>query len=165
MAGPLFLFFRFLRQRRKAIMASLSIPALRTGGPSHMPYSQVLRAGPLSLLLEQGELRRIRMGDREVLRRIYLTVRGPDWSTIPGMVAGQSLEARPDSFDLSYSVRHKQGDFDFAWTVTVKGTPDGILSFQARGLAGSAFASNRVGICVLHPLRECAGRPALVTDM
>lgn len=146
-------------------MASLSIPALRTGGPSNLPRSRVLKAGPLTLLLEQGELRRIRLGGREVLRRVYLTVRGPDWGTIPADVSGEKLTAGPDSFELEYTVTHKQGGFDFAWEVKVTGTPQGVIAFQARGRAGCAFDTNRVGVCALLPLRECAAEPALVTGM
>lgn len=146
-------------------MPSLSIPALRTGGPSYLPRSRILNAGPLTLLLEQGELRRIRLGGREVLRRIYLTVRGPDWGTIPAAVSGEKLVAGPDSFELEYILAHKLGGFDFAWEVKVKGTPDGVVDFQARGRAGSAFETNRVGVCALLPLRECAAEPALVTGM
>ncbi|MEO7424811.1 MAG: hypothetical protein ABI036_06470 [Fibrobacteria bacterium] len=146
-------------------MASLSIPALRCGGPQHLPFSQALRSGPFSMLFEQGELRRIRLGDREVVRRIYLTVRGPDWSTIPGILSDLRTETAADHFRLEYRLDYKQGEVDFAWRVTITGGPEGNICVEAKGKAGSAFATNRVGICVLHPLRECAGMPALVRGM
>jgi D-apionolactonase len=114
------------------------------------------------MLFEQGELRRIRLGDREVLRRIYLTVRGPDWSTIPPEVSLLDVESGPDSFKIKFLLTHKQGDVEFSWDVGIIGEPFGNIRFEARGLAGSAFATNRVGVCVLHPLRECSGMPALV---
>jgi hypothetical protein len=140
-------------------MASLSPIALRTGGPSFLPFSTVLKAGPVSLLLEQGEIRRIRMGGAELLRRIYLAVRGPDWRTIPPALKDLVVDSRPDSFRVSYALVHKQDDFDFTWKVEVEGDPDGTVRFLASGRAGSGFSTNRVGMCVLHPLRECAGRP------
>ncbi|HKP96666.1 MAG TPA: hypothetical protein VJ385_12985 [Fibrobacteria bacterium] len=143
-------------------MASLSLPALRCGGPANLPHSQVLRSGPFTMLFEQGELRRIRLGDREVIRRIYLTVRGPDWSTVPAEISALRVDARADHFSAGYVLAYKQGDVDFAWTVTLTGGPEGNIRLEARGRAGAAFATNRVGICVLHPLRECAGMPALV---
>lgn len=114
------------------------------------------------MLFEQGELRRIRLGDREVLRRIYLTVRGPDWSTIPPEVSLLDVESGTDSFKVKFLLTHKQGDVEFSWDVGIIGEPFGNIRFEARGLAGRAFATNRVGVCVLHPLRECAGMPALV---
>lgn len=143
-------------------MASLSIPALRCGGPQNLPHSQTLRSGPFTLLFEQGELRRIRLADREVIRRIYLTVRGPDWGTIPAAMSGLTVDAQADHFSASYVLTCKSGDVDFSWTVSITGGPEGNIRVEARGRAGSAFATNRVGICVLHPLRECAGMPALI---
>ncbi len=146
-------------------MASLSIPALRCGGPNNLPFSRTLRSGPFSLLFEQGELRRIRLGDREVIRRIYLTVRGPDWGTIPGILSDLKADVADDHFSLSFLLGYKQGEIDFSWQVAVTGGPEGNIRVEAKGRAGSAFATNRVGICVLHPLRECAGMPALVRGM
>jgi hypothetical protein len=145
-------------------MPSLSVPLLRCGGPSNLPRAYRLKAGPVSLLFEQGELRRIRLGDREVLRRIYLTVRGPDWSTIPPVLSDVQLEESENGFAMLFRLDCKRGDVDFTWNVTVRGNPEGVIRFDAVGKANSAFDTNRVGICVLHPLRECVGNPALVRD-
>ncbi len=143
-------------------MAALSIPALRCGGPANLPQSYALKAGPFSLLFEQGELRRIRLGDREVIRRIYMTVRGPDWSTIPAEITGLEVEQQPEGFVINYLALYREGDVDFSWYVGIRGDADGVIRLQATGMAASAFDTNRVGICVLHPLRECTGMPALV---
>ncbi|MDB5102829.1 MAG: hypothetical protein JWP91_518 [Fibrobacteres bacterium] len=143
-------------------MASLSIPALRCGGPAYMPQSHSLNAGPFSLLFEEGQLRRIRLGNREVVRRIYLTVRGPDWSTIPGRIEDLQLEAGNGEFVIQFNSHHRLGDVDFSWTVGIRGFATGEIRMEAHGKAGSAFLTNRVGICVLHPLQECAGMPALI---
>jgi hypothetical protein len=145
-------------------MASLSVPLIRCGGPANLPQLHALRAGPVSLLFEQGELRRIRVGDREVVRRIYLTVRGPDWSTIPPVLSDLRLESSSDSFVMMFRLDCRNDEVDFTWEVSVRGNPEGVVRFDARGKANRAFATNRVGICVLHPLRECVGNPALVRD-
>jgi len=39
-----------------------------------------------------------------------------------------------------------------------------VVRFDAQGKANRPFDTNRVGICVLHPLRECVGNPALIRD-
>ena len=36
---------------------------------------RVLRAGPLSVIFDAGDLRYIKLGEREVIRRIYAAVR------------------------------------------------------------------------------------------
>jgi D-apionolactonase len=41
-----------------------------------------LRAGPLEMLLEPGGLRYVRLGEREVLRRVYVGVRDPNWGRL-----------------------------------------------------------------------------------
>lgn len=143
-------------------MASLSIPALRCGGPGYLPQSHSLRAGPFTMLFEQGELRRIRLGDREVIRRIYLTVRGPDWSTIPAEIADLVVDQTPEGFLITFFSHHRQGEVDFTWSMGIRGNAEGEIRLEAAGTANSAFATNRVGVCVLHPLRECTGMPVLI---
>ena len=122
-------------------MASLSIPALRCGGPGYLPQSHVLRAGPFTMLFEQGELRRIRLGDREVIRRIYLTVRGPDWSTIPAEITGLKVEREGEGFVVSYLAVYRKGEVDFTWSVVLRGNADGEIRFFAEGKANSAFVN------------------------
>jgi hypothetical protein len=48
--------------------------------------AELLTAGALSLELIDDDVRAVRFGDQEVLRRIYVAVRTPDWSTVPGTV-------------------------------------------------------------------------------
>ena len=111
------------------------------------------------MLLENGELRRIRLGNKEVIRRIYTSVRGPTWETISGELSEQSVENRPDSFLASYNLVHKQGPYDFSWKVRIEGHSDGRLRFEALGQSEGTFHANRIAICLLHPLNECVGRP------
>ena len=140
-------------------MTTLSIPALRTGGPAFLPQSHILKAGPLTLLLEEGELRRISLGEREILRRIYLTLRGPDWSPVIPSLSDLRVDAREDSFEASFLLVHRRDAFDFTWRVALSGSSRGDVRFHAQGRAGKAFSTNRVGLCVLHPLEACVGRP------
>src|SRR4051794_871857 len=60
----------------------LPLNVLRWGRTEDQPESLSLRAGPLSLRYEEGGLRYIRLGDREVLRRVYVAVRDRNWGTI-----------------------------------------------------------------------------------
>ena len=53
------------------------------GTEAELPEQVELRAGPLSVVFEDGGLRYIRYGDREVVRRIYVAVRDPSSSTPP----------------------------------------------------------------------------------
>ncbi len=42
------------------------------------------------------------------------------------------------------------------------GNVDGVVRFEFRGEAGSAFRRNRIGLCVLHPIKECVGRRCVI---
>ena len=45
----------------------------------------------------------------------------------------------------------------------IEGGPDGSLRFAMDGAARSTFLRNRIGFCVLHPIRECAGARCRLT--
>jgi hypothetical protein len=109
------------------------------------------------MLYEQGGLRYISFGDREVVRRIYVAVRDHNWGTVSQELADEHLEIGEDSFRVSYLVRNLGGRIDFRWQAQILGQPDGTIRFDMHGRAHSTFHRNRIGFCILHPIRECAG--------
>jgi hypothetical protein len=121
-----------------------------------------LRAGPLRLVFDRGALRWIRLGEREVLRGIYAAVRDESWFTVPAALAGLEIEADPESFRIRFRARHHHGVIRFDWDGRIEGRADGRISFRMDGAAGSAFRRNRIGLCVLHPAQECAGKACIV---
>jgi D-apionolactonase len=121
-----------------------------------------LRAGPLSMRLESGGLRYIRLGRYEVLRRIYVAVRDRNWGTAPTRLSHLAKEIERDSFRIEFDCEHQEGEIDFLWHGTITGAPDGTVVFSFDGVARSTFHYNRIGFCVLHPISECAGRPCEV---
>lgn len=135
-----------------------SVPLCYYGSSYPLPVRRPLRAGPLTLEYEDGDLRYIRLGDREVVRRWYVAVRDRDWGTVPGHLSGENIEIESDHFRIEYCVEHRQGDIDLAWTGSISGTAEGTIRFRMEGIARSTFLRNRIGFCVLHPIRECTAR-------
>jgi hypothetical protein len=121
-----------------------------------------LRAGPLRLVFDRGGLRWIRLGEREILRGIYVAVREAGWATVPAELEDLEITAGPESFRVRFTARHRRGPVRFDWEGLVEGAPDGSLSFAMEGAAASTFLRNRIGFCVLHPIEECAGRPCII---
>jgi len=121
-----------------------------------------LRAGPLRLVFDRGELRWIRLGEREVVRGIYLALRAEGWVTIPYEIRDLEIEAEPLSFRIRFAACHERGPVRFDWQADITGARDGRIVYSARGSALSSFLRNRVGLCVLHPADVCAGRPCIV---
>ncbi len=143
-------------------MRLLSTNLLHYGREEPLPERRVLRAGPLSCLFEAGSIRYVRLGEREIVRRIYGAVREPDWGTVPSRLSGLQLTERPESFSISFTVENVRGGIDFTWRGSITGEPDGTITFVMDGRARTPFRTARTGLCVLHPIAECAGRPCSV---
>lgn len=124
-----------------------------------------VRAGPLALLYDptSGMIRRIKLGEREVLRGIYAAVRDHNWGTVPGTIRETRREIEADSFCIEFAAAHQQADIDFVWHGRILGTADGEIYYDFTGEARSSFRRNRIGFCVLHPIAECAGTRARQT--
>lgn len=116
-----------------------------------------LRAGPLTMLLDDGGLRYVRLGEREILRRVYVAVRDARWATVPMRVVEQTVQAGEDSFAVDLVAEHQQGPIHFRWKGTLRGDAGGAVRLEMDGEALTTFQRNRVGICVLHPIETCAG--------
>jgi D-apionolactonase len=122
-----------------------------------------LRAGPLTMLFEGGGLRYVRLGGREVLRRVYVAVRDRNWGTVQSQISNLKFEIEEETFRVEFDCLHRRADVDFRWRGTVTGADDGTVVFDFDGEAQSDFLRNRIGFCVLHPVAECAGRPCEIT--
>ena len=143
-------------------MTSPNLNLLLHGDLAPLPEQKPLRAGPLSLIFEAGDLRYITLGTRELVRRIYGAVRDRHWGTVPGRLKDLVLSSDNDQFRVSYISEHCEADVDFVWRADIEGQPDGTITFAFAGEARSTFARNRIGLCVLHPMDECAGLAATV---
>ncbi|MFN0068096.1 MAG: hypothetical protein ACKVYV_10720 [Limisphaerales bacterium] len=116
-----------------------------------------LQAGLLSLFYGTGDLRYLTWGGREVVRRIYAAVRDHNWDTVPGVISDLDVRASDADFHVSYVSTHRNGVIHFVWRADILGAGDGSIRFTFEGEAKSTFRRNRIGFCVLHPIRECAG--------
>ena len=118
-----------------------------------------LRAGPLTMLFEPDTvfLRRVCLGSTEVLRGIYAAVRDQNWGTVPPRISSFKSQISEASFALSLDVECRQDEIHFRWHGAITGTADGTVKFSFDGEALTRFLRNRIGFCVLHPIRECAG--------
>ncbi|HVF26601.1 MAG TPA: hypothetical protein VM943_00070, partial [Pyrinomonadaceae bacterium] len=143
-------------------MTDLPTTILRYGKDQTFPERVNLRAGQLSLVFEEGELRRVCLGAREVVRRVYVAVRDCYWNTVVPIISGVRVESDGKSFDVTYEAEHVSGGLDFRWRATITGDARGIITFTMDGETRSTFQRNRIGFCVLHPVRECAGRRCII---
>jgi D-apionolactonase len=121
------------------------------GKDESLPERMKLRSGPLSMIYENGDLRYIRYGDREVIRRIYVAIRDRNWGTVPPNFSNVQIDIGTNAFRISYDVENQEDEIDFVWHGEIVGESNGILRFSMNGIARSTFWRNRIGFCILHP--------------
>jgi hypothetical protein len=133
----------------------------RYGSAEPLPEHRLLRAGPVSALLENADLRHVRFGDVEIVQRLYMAVRDHNWDTIEPVFTEFTVEDHGDSFRVAFTAENVAGEVDFAWSGLIEGEPDGTIRCRMDGAPRRVFRRNRIGFCVLHPM-ELAGVPATV---
>jgi hypothetical protein len=106
---------------------------------------------------EDGELRYVKLGRREVVRRLYVAVRDRIWRTISPRLENARIDAHDDTFIIEFDAHHVEDEIDFFWRGSIVGDSLGKISFLMDGHARSTFWRGRIGFCILHPMRECAG--------
>ena len=122
------------------------------------PELRTLRAGPLTAVLDGIDLRWIRSGNVELIRRIYAAVRDLRWGTLAHEVENLRLDASKDRFLLKFDVRNRDANIDLSWHGRVEGSDRGTIVYDFDACAEAAFDYGRIGLCVLHPPSGSAGR-------
>lgn len=137
---------------------------LINGRPHPSGRGHVLRAGPLEMLFDGESLRHIRLGSLEIARRIHVAVRDCNWGTVPSITSDVLMDDSGSSFQIRFAVHCEESEIQYRWDIFISGSEEGSIAFHADGVAISDFLTNRTGICVLHPIRECAGKVCQVTS-
>lgn len=120
---------------------------------------RVLIAGPLSVELESGNLRYLRVGGVEVLRGLAFLVRDENWGTHVPTLSDLVVEQRADSFSVRYRAEYRgTGSQLLGLDVRIEGRSDGSLEFDGAATPATDFLTARTGFVVLHPLKGVVGR-------
>ncbi len=112
--------------------------------------AHALRAGPLRMKLQDGQLRYICLGNRELVRRVYFAVRDKDFDTPPAVFSQMDVQARADSFTVQFAATCHNDHSDFAWKGSIEGDANGRIVFRIDGAATRDFRSPRIGITALY---------------
>lgn len=117
------------------------------------PYSPpIARIAPIAMcnLIKYGSLGPIHSAGREIVRRIFVTVRDRNWQE----VAPTHWETKvdPDLRSVSLFARHKSDLVDFEWRGTLELGPENrSVRFAFEGKARRDMEVCRLGLIVLHP--------------
>lgn len=122
------------------------------------PARRRLVAGPLSAVLEDGNLRDIRFGDVEVVRAINYLARDAAWGTLKPALTGLAVAESDEAFSVAYDGLCGEPGRGFSYRVHIRGEASGRLVFEADGVALDDFLTNRTGFVVLHPAEAAGAR-------
>ena len=129
----------------------------------NLPTKQkVLKIGQLRLIYENGSIRWIKAGGIEIVRMIYSAVRDHNWGTIEPEIVDEKILQTEAGFQIEVRAKYQKDDIEFYADYWITGTENRLV-FEMKGEAKSTFMTNRVGFCVLHPIKECAGKICTVT--
>ncbi|GHA44220.1 hypothetical protein GCM10008927_06240 [Amylibacter ulvae] len=117
-----------------------------------------LKAGPISLTLENGILRHVKLNGSEIIRSIAFLVRDADWGTLAPDIDNLIIDERSDQLVISYSAQYQSGDALLNVDISIDASAGG-LKMLANGVANGKFETNRAGFTVLHPIKDVAGCP------
>jgi D-apionolactonase len=137
----------------------MSREASLTGREAPAPEPREVRAGDLTALFVDGDLRYVRCGTTWIAQRIYVAVRDLDWNTLPSEYQDLDVTADDRSFAIRYTRRDRSKLIDYRWHADITGSRDGIITFRMHGEALAGFPYAKIGICVHHPIAGFAGQP------
>jgi len=133
------------------------------GTDAPLPQLIPFRAGLLTGVYEAGKLRYLRIGQTEILRMIYPAIRDRNWSTAPAEIIAENLDIQDNTFSIEYTARYQLNEVDYRATYVMRGDEQGTLSVEMQGEAVSTFWRNRIGLCILHHIEPCVGKPVVIT--
>jgi hypothetical protein len=132
-----------------------------------MPDFPVLRlaTNELACLFETdtGFLRKIVRGETEIVRAVYAAVRDENWNTVEPSIEVRNVHVEQNGFRVDFDALCQAAGICFCWSGSIEAHGPR-LTFTFEGEARSSFRKNRIGFCVLHPIRECAALPCLIQD-
>ncbi|MCV3767905.1 hypothetical protein [Rhizobium sp. TRM95796] len=131
---------------------------------THEPPAPMRRltAGPLSVDLQDGNLRTLRYRGHEVLRAIAFLVRDKDWGTCAGKISDLAIHENEAHFRITYRASYSAPDGARLFAdIVIEGEAERIR-FAADFMAEGDFETARAGFTVLHPIVGLSGQPVTV---
>jgi hypothetical protein len=152
--------FFFKEQAMNGVTVSAAVKRCGTEQPDGV--GRLLHAGPLSVELDNGNLRYLKVGGVEVLRALAFLVRDENWGTYVPTLSDVAVEQGADSFSVSYRGTCERDGRRLDFDAHIDGRSDGCLRFSASATPTTDFVTCRTGFVVLHPLQGVAGRRVTV---
>jgi hypothetical protein len=127
------------------------------GAEQQEPAPRQLAAGPLTALLDRGQLRKVSWRGVEIIRALSFLIRAPGWGTPDPEISNLRVETEEGRFRVVYDALYQNQGQRLAATLSFAGLAEGRLDAEATLRPETDFTANRSGFVVLHPLEGFAG--------
>ena len=117
-----------------------------------------LNAGPLTLEYSEGSLWNVCLGEEEAIRRIYLVFQDINWTSRPFEIKEEKWNIADDHFSADLELRGSNDAENFHAKLQIVGSTAGEIKFGFTGSSTTDFMRNRLGLCLLHPIANLAGK-------
>jgi hypothetical protein len=124
---------------------------------------QNLRAGRLTLQYADGSIWNVRSGEEEVIRRIYLVFQDANWTSRPFSILKENWDIEEDNFSAEIELCGTKDARHFKANLKITGSPTGEIRYGFSGASTEDFMRNRLGLCLLHPIANLAGKSCILT--
>ena len=143
-------------------MNSLSRAIKLCGTEQPDVVGRILRAGPMQVEFDNGQLRYLKVAGVEVLRAVGFLVRDENWGTYTPQISDLVIDERNDGFTVSFHAECSRPGQAIAYDAKIEAGPSGRLTFTGTAVPKTDFLTARTGFVVLHPLKGVAGQPLTV---
>lgn len=124
---------------------------------------QNLRAGRLTLQYADGSIWNICLDGEELIRRAYLVFQDINWTSRPFVIQSEKWNIQEDSFTAEFEFSGTKDAANFQGKLHISGSPEGVITYGFSGASSTDFMRNRLGLCLLHPIANLAGKPCTLT--
>jgi len=136
---------------------------LRLYGTEEAPAGvRRLTAGPLSVMLDQGNLRYITLGGKEAVRAIAFVLRDRNWATYTPEIGHFQVQEGEGGFVVTYTGTCRDAAQELRYAARIEGRADGTVDFTVTATPETDWTTNRTGFVVLHGVDGIAGQPVTV---
>ena len=91
--------------------------------PEKLHGYRLLKTSNLSFLYNQGEIRRICIGDTQVISAIYGAVRDQNWGTVPFRITHENIQIEGLGIRMDIGLQHKENDIIYKAEIQILAEP------------------------------------------
>ncbi len=129
------------------------------------PHGKWLVIGDITAWYECGTLRYIKLGDEELIRMVYFAARDTTWATAKFHLDTEELKVTNSNTTIYIPGNYKLGDIDFRIDIEIFISDKNEIKFSYKGECISDFMKNRLGLCVLHPIKSSSNANCVTNNL